>query len=273
MFEVILFSLVVVSAIVILLCKYVFKGIPQGQTKVIPIADYDHEPWYLDYARSFFPVLLVVFVLRGFIAEPFRIPSGSMLPTLEVGDFILVNKFKYGLRLPITHNKIVSMSDPERGDIMVFRFPGDNKTNYIKRVIGLPGDVIKYNQQQLILNGQVIGVQSDGEYTPFALDGRERVQNRYLQQLPNSDDVEFSILLEGRSASANKRIALPEDTEFTVPEGQYFVMGDNRDHSSDGRFWGFVPDENIVGKAFFIWFHWNTNQGGGVDLSRIGEDI
>ncbi|MCL4137945.1 UNVERIFIED_CONTAM: hypothetical protein GTU68_020216 [Idotea baltica] len=259
MFEVILFSLVVISGIVILLCKYVFKGVPDGASQAIPITSYDQEPWYLDYARSFFPVLLVVFILRGFIAEPFRIPSGSMLPTLEVGDFILVNKFKYGLRLPITHNKVVSISDPKRGDTMVFRYPGDNKTNYIKRVIGLPGDVIRYSHKQLVINGQ------------------ERAQNRYLQKIPNvndaPEDVEFSVLLENRSSSANRRIVLPENTEFTVPEGQYFVMGDNRDHSLDGRFWGFVPDENIVGKAFFIWFHWNTNQGGGVDLSRVGEDI
>lgn len=277
MFEVILFSLVVVSGIVILLCKYIFKGVPQGGSTLMPISEYDHEPWYLDYARSFFPVLLVVFVLRGFIAEPFRIPSGSMLPTLEVGDFILVNKFKYGLRLPITHTKVVPMSDPQRGDVMVFRFPGDNKTNYIKRVIGLPGDIIEYNHKQLILNGQVIDIEGDGEYTPFAMNGREQAQDRYIQQLPNSggsaEDVEFSIILENRSSSANRRITLPENTEFTVPEGQYFVMGDNRDHSLDGRFWGFVPDENVVGKAFFIWFHFNANKGGGFDFSRIGEDI
>lgn len=277
MFEVILFSLVVVSGVVILLCKHVFKGIPQGGSTSIPIADFDHEPWYLDYARSFFPVLLVVFLLRGFIAEPFRIPSGSMLPTLEVGDFILVNKFKYGVRLPITYNKVVPISDPKRGDVMVFRFPGDNKTNYIKRVMGLPGDVIKYNHKQIVINGEIINVQDDGEYTPFSLNGRPQTLDRYLQQVnnddTNSDAAEFSLLLENRSSSANRRIALPEDIEFIVPEGEYFVMGDNRDHSLDGRFWGFVPDENVVGKAFFIWFHWNTNNGGGVKLSRIGENI
>ena len=269
MFEIILFSLVVVSGIVILLCRYVFIGISQGAGQ--------QEPWYLDYARSFFPVLLIVFVLRGFVAEPFRIPSGSMLPTLEVGDFILVNKFTYGLRLPITHNKVITVNEPERGDIMVFRFPGDNVTNYIKRVIGLPGDVIEYNHKKIKINGQTIDISEDGEYTPFALDGRERSQRRFLQKLPNSNknqqESEFSILLENRSSSANRRIALPENREFTVPEGQYFVMGDNRDHSLDGRFWGFVPDENVVGKAFFIWFHCNMNSGGGVKLSRIGEDI
>ena len=162
MFEIILFGLVVVSGVVILLCRYVFKGIPQGVTQAIPIADYEDEPWYLDYARSFFPVLLVVFLLRGFIAEPFRIPSGSMLPTLEVGDFILVNKFKYGLRLPILYKKVVPLSDPKRGDIMVFRFPGDNKTNYIKRVIGLPGDQIEYNHKQLKINGELINLVANG---------------------------------------------------------------------------------------------------------------
>ncbi|MBX2848298.1 MAG: signal peptidase I [Acidiferrobacterales bacterium] len=277
MFEIILFALVIVTGITILLCKFVFKVIPEGSNKSIPLSEYVPEPWYLDYARSFFPVLLIVFLLRGFIAEPFRIPSGSMLPTLEVGDFILVNKFKYGLRLPITYSKVIPISDPQRGDIMVFRFPGDNKTNYIKRVIGLPGDRVEYSHKQLKINGELINVIADGDYTPFDLNGRKRVQERFLQALPNSadvtDSIEFSILLEKRSSSANRSIALPENRTFIVPQGQYFVMGDNRDHSLDGRFWGFVPDENVVGKAFFIWFHWNTNRGGGVNLSRIGEKI
>jgi len=268
-FEIILFSLVAVCAAVILICKYVIKMVPAESTEAIYIAQHEQEPWYLDYARSFFPVLLIVFLLRGFIAEPFRIPSGSMLPTLEVGDFILVNKFSYGIRLPILHTKVLPVSSPKRGDIMVFRFPGDGKTNYIKRVIGLPGDTIKYTHKRLTVNGKPIDVVEDGTYTPFPMRGRPRALGKYKQTIATqkSEDefLEYSILLEKRSSSPNR--------EWTVPEGKYFVLGDNRDHSLDSRFWNFVPEENVVGRAFFIWFHWNSHPKGGVDLSRIGEDI
>jgi len=270
-FEIILFGLVLFCGLIILLCKYVLKGVPSGSSKVQYLSEYENEPWFLDYARSFFPVLLLVFILRGFIAEPFRIPSGSMLPTLEVGDFILVNKFSYGIRLPILHKKIVPIDTPKRGQIMVFRYPGDDKTNYIKRVIGLPGDEIEYRHKRLYVNGQAIDAIANGTYKPF---GRNRPINRYLQRIPVSQNSagngdagvsEYSILLEKRSSSPTKT--------WLVPEGHYFALGDNRDHSLDSRFWGFVPDENIVGKAFFIWFHWNSNKGGGVKLSRVGEDI
>ncbi len=268
-FEIILFSAVLIFGATLFLCRYVFKGIPQGAEKPIPIADFEHEPWYLDYARSFFPVVLLVFVLRGFIIEPFRIPSGSMLPTLEIGDFILVNKSTYGVRLPIIYDKIIPINTPERGDIMVFRFPGDNKTNYIKRVIGLPGDEIEYRHKQLLINGQVINLQEDGEYIPFSPQGIERPQARYSQVVPTDNDsdenVEFSVLLEPSSSSGDKKVE--------VPEGHYFVLGDNRDHSLDGRFWGFVPDENIVGKAFFIWFHAYTSPCCKFDFSRVGEGL
>jgi len=217
---------------------------------------------------------LAVFILRGFIAEPFRIPSGSMLPTLEIGDFILVNKFAYGVRLPILHKKIITTDGPQRGDVMVFRFPGDNKTNYIKRVIALPGDEVAYNHKELMINGKLSELVVDGQYTPFALNGKERNVDRYLQSIDGEDNSEFSIILEKSSSSANNlKVDLPENQLFTVPEGHFFVMGDNRDHSLDGRFWGFVPDKNVVGKAFFVWFHYNGNPGGGFKFSRIGEDI
>ena len=271
MFEIILFGLVVLCATVIMLCRYVFKAVPAGGTEKIYIAKHDIEPWYLDYARSFFPVLLIVFLLRGFVAEPFRIPSGSMLPTLKVGDFILVNKFKYGIRLPILHDKVFAMDEPQRGEIMVFRYPRDNKTHYIKRVIGLPGDVIEYRQKRLSINGQNIPITPDGSYVPFSSNGHVRTVNRYLQALPgeeqsaDSSSSEFSILLNNRMHSRSHR--------WTVPEGHYFMMGDNRDNSQDSRVWGFVPEQNIVGEAFFIWFHWNSQAGGGIDLSRIGEEI
>ena len=271
MFELILFGLVLFCAGVILLCKFVFKAVPAGGTELVYISEHHKEPWYLDYARSFFPVLLIVFLLRGLIAEPFRIPSGSMLPTLEVGDFILVNKFKYGVRLPILHNKIIPVSDPQRGDIMVFRVPLDNKTHYIKRVIGLPGDIIEYRQKRLFINGQAITSDADGEYLPFSPNGRSQQLNRFTQLLPlgdvgvESESKSFSILQNGRKPSRTYR--------RTVPKGHYFMMGDNRDNSSDSRVWGFVPQKNIVGEAFFIWFHYNGMPGGGFKFSRVGEDI
>ncbi len=262
MFELILFSLVMVCAAVIAICRWVVPALSKR----------DPEPWYLDYARSFFPVLLIVFILRGFIAEPFRIPSGSMLPTLEIGDFILVNKYQYGIRLPIVHDKVVEVQQPKRGDIMVFRWPRDNKTNYIKRVIGIPGDVIEYRNKQLFLNGERLENVATGEYLPFPVNrSRSHPHDRFTQLIPaanasEEDSVAYSILIDNfERAKINKKIV--------VPEGQYFVLGDNRDHSLDSRFWGFVPDENIVGKAFFIWFHYNNNPGGGLKFSRIGEDI
>ena len=261
MFEIILFSLVIVCAVVIIVCRYVMPS----------IAERNPEPWYLDYARSFFPVLLIVFLLRGFVVEPFRIPSGSMLPTLEVGDFILVNKFSYGIRLPILHNKLFSINEPKRGDIMVFRYPRDNKTNYIKRVIGLPGDRIEYRNKHLYINGELIKREADGLYTPFSSDGLNKPFQRYTQIIPavqakSGETVEYSILLDQQRYSLQNKSSI-------VPPGHYFMLGDNRDHSQDSRYWGFVPDKNIVGKAFFIWFHWNTDAAGGVKLSRVGADI
>lgn len=263
MFEVILFSLVILCGAVILVCRLMFPT----------LAARDPEPWYLDYARSFFPVLLIVFVLRGFVAEPFRIPSGSMLPTLEVGDFILVNKFSYGIRLPILHSKLMEVDQPERGDIMVFRFPGDNKTNYIKRVIGVPGDSVEYRNKRLFINGKLIESVEDGVYTPFPMKGKEIEMNRYTQAIPaahaagdEENIAEYSILHDRTRYSSRNRVS-------KVPPGHYFMLGDNRDHSQDSRYWGFVPEENIVGKAFFIWFHYNGNRGGGFKLSRVGEDI
>ena len=263
MFEVILFSLVVFCAVVIIFCKFAVPSLGQRNP----------EPWYLDYARSFFPVLLIVFILRGFVAEPFRIPSGSMLPTLEVGDFILVNKYRYGIRVPILHKKLIAISDPRRGDVMVFRYPGDNKTNYIKRVIGLPGDAIVYQNKRLYINGELIESVADGSYTPFPVKGKERPYNRYTQTIPaanamgnSAEPAQYSILLDQQRYSSRNRVT-------TVPQGHYFVLGDNRDHSQDSRYWGFVPDKNIVGNAFFIWFHWNDNPGGGLKFSRVGEDI
>ena len=198
------------------------------------------DPWPVDYARSFFPVLLVVLVLRSFVVEPFQIPSGSMRPTLEVGDFILVNKFAYGLRLPVVHTEIVDLGEPERGDVMVFRFPADPSVNFIKRVVGLPGDRIRYEGKQLYVNG-------------------EPVAKRRVSDADESGELEFEEQL-GSVAHAlynNPQDPGPQMREVVVPEGKYFTMGDNRDHSNDSRYWGFVPEENIVGKAFAVWMHWD----------------
>lgn len=212
------------------------------------------EPWPVDYSRSFFPVLLVVLVVRSFIVEPFQIPSGSMKPTLEVGDFILVNKFAYGLRLPVVHNRFFEVDDPERGDVMVFRFPDEPAVNFIKRVVGLPGDSVRYEGKQLYINGE-----------PVSKSLIEEGPERSPQQL----------LLEERLGSVshyiynNPRDPGPQMREVVVPEGHYFTMGDNRDHSNDSRYWGFVPEENIVGRAFAVWMHWDGGLPSFTSVRRI----
>ncbi|WP_438767479.1 signal peptidase I [Kushneria sp. TE3] len=201
------------------------------------------EPWYVDYSRAFFPVLLVVLVLRSFIIEPFQIPSRSMEPTLDVGDFIAVSKFSYGLRLPVINTKILDTGEPERGDIMVFRFPGDTSVNYIKRVIGVPGDRIRYQDKQLYINGQPVRKDllddsgSDND-----------TQALYRESLKGVEHHIFN----------NLDAPGPQMNEVTVPPGHYFMMGDNRDDSNDSRYWGFVPEENIVGRAFAVWMHWDS---------------
>ncbi|MDH3688291.1 MAG: signal peptidase I [Gammaproteobacteria bacterium] len=216
----------------------------------------------VEYSKAFFPVILLVFILRSFVVEPFRIPSGSMLPSLHVGDFILVSKFSYGLRLPIVNAKMFDTSSPSRGDVMVFRFPHDESINFIKRVVGLPGDHIVYENKKLYINGKAIAQSPVGDYA--FQEGRKR--NVVGHQLVESlDDEGHEILVD--TAKPNSRM------EFHVPEGHFFVMGDNRDYSNDSRYWGFVPETLIIGKAFFIWFSWDSASGGGVDWSRIAKVI
>jgi len=221
-------------------------------------ADAVNDPALVEYARSFFPVLLAVLVLRSFVAEPFRIPSGSMLPTLEIGDFIVVNKFTYGIRLPVLHDKVIPIGEPERGDVVVFRYPRNPSVNYIKRIVGLPGDQIAYYNRRVFVNGEPVPIDRVGPYTaPSAGPGAEPLVE-YREKL---DQEGHSMLLDPNGRSL--------EGEFVVPAGHYFVLGDNRDHSNDSRRWGYVPEANLVGQAEMIWMHWNWN-GGGVDWGRIG---
>jgi len=215
------------------------------------------QPWWVEYSISFFPVILIVFLLRSFLFEPFKIPSSSMVPTLLVGDFILVNKFTYGIRLPVINRKVVPLNDPARGDVMVFRYPEDPSLDYIKRVVGLPGDRVEYRNKRLTINGRPVPARQVDDYL-----SRERMQfsRRFIETL---DGVEHEILIEDdapaavlptRAAGGNCNYNT-SGLACTVPPGHYFMMGDNRDNSSDSRVWGFVPDENIVGRAFFIWLN------------------
>jgi signal peptidase I len=201
------------------------------------------EPWIVDFSRSLFGVFLLVLVIRSFILEPFKIPSSSMVPTLQVGDFILVNKFIYGLRLPVTNSRVVAISEPKRGDVMVF-FPPDDPRYFIKRVIGLPGDRIRVINNVLYINEQ-------------------EVPQTFLTGEPAVDPSNFiyeESMPEGKSFITRKRkypSIAGRNFATQVPEGHYFMMGDNRDNSLDSRGWGSVPKENIVGEAFFVWMHWD----------------
>ncbi len=218
----------------------------------------EKEPLLVEYARSFFPVVLIVLLLRSFLVEPFRIPSGSMMPTLLVGDFILVNKFAYGVRLPVLNTKIIELGEPKRGDIVVFRFPKQPTVDYIKRVIGLPGDRIAYFDKKIYVNGQAVSQVTLGRYQGVG-QGMNMTGAEHLQE--DLTGVKHSILISNGTPTV-------EDV-FVVPQGQYFVMGDNRDNSNDSRYWGTVPEANLVGKAFFIWMNWDW-ENKGIAFDRPG---
>ena len=225
------------------------------------------QPWWLDWTAGLFPVIATVFFLRSFLFEPFKIPSGSMIPTLLVGDLILVNKFTYGVRLPVIHTKLTEGNAPQRGDVMVFRYPPQPNMDYIKRVVGVPGDEVAYLNKRLSVNGQPVPTTAVPD---FFDEGAMRYFKQYEEQLgaqPHRllNNPEAPAFVQGASDFAYRdhcRYSV-EGVVCKVPSGHYFMMGDNRDNSLDSRYWGFVPDANIVGKAFFVWMNFG-------DLKRIG---
>ncbi len=248
-------------------------------------------PVTVDYARSFLPVAALVLVIRAFVFEPFRIPSDSMMPTLLDGDFILVNKWAYGLRLPITDTKILQAGEPQRGDVVVFHWPPKPSVNFIKRVVGLPGDHVQVHDDQLVINGQPVpleeqGRYNDGCYLNMRLASEQVGSHRHQTLSCRTGNELFAAPLPGcprrldHSYQCDERDAgfgpdlndTPE--ELVVPAGQYLMIGDNRDNSLDGRKWGFVPEDHLVGRATVIWLHWNWHRAGGpLGWGRMGTKI
>ena len=218
-------------------------------------------PAIVDFARSFFPIFFIVLILRSFIVEPFKIPSASMMPTLLIGDFILVNKYDYGIRLPVLNTKIINNKTPARGDIAVFRYPVDPSIPFIKRVVGLPGDKFMYRDKILSINGKRVKQLTIGAYHAV---GSGKMMDGATLSRELLENAEHEILRMPSRPS--------QEVEGIVPKGHYLVLGDNRDNSKDSRYWGYVPDENLVGRAFMIWMNWDSKNGG-VDWERIGTMI
>jgi len=269
-FALILFILLLITGAVTLADKLVFSK---------QRAEDEPEPWWIEYPKSFFPVILIVFLLRSFLVEPFKIPSSSMRPTLEVGDFILVNKFTYGIRLPIVEKKIIDINQPQRGDVLVFRYPLDPSLDYIKRVVGVPGDEVTYKDKQLIINGQPQALKPDGSYSylegTLAFVTTQRFQEKLGEATHDVAHLTDAppVRIGGVRSFPGRENCVYNESGFTckVPPGSYFMMGDNRDNSEDSRYWGFVPDDHIRGKAFFIW--WNWDDVSSMAFKRIGRGI
>ncbi|MBI5005540.1 MAG: signal peptidase I [Nitrosomonadales bacterium] len=264
-FALILFSLLVLTGVIWLLDRFLLRTKRPADV---------NEPWWVEYAKSFFPVILVVFLLRSFLIEPFKIPSGSMIPTLHVGDFILVNRYTYGLRLPIVNKKFIEINQPQRGDVVVFHYPEDTSIDYIKRLVGVPGDELVYRNKRLWVNGVEQTLQRDGDFNYVESELRFVHTERYNENLggrthavllnPDMPQVHLGNVAnfpQYEQCSYSER-----EVKCVVPAGHYFMMGDNRDNSRDSRYWGFVPDEMLVGKAFFIWMNFS-------ELKRIGLSI
>lgn len=257
-FALILFLLLLATGILWAADRFVFRKRRAPDAK---------EPLWVEYGASFFPVIVIVFLLRSFLVEPFQIPSGSMMPTLLIGDFILVNKYDYGIRLPILNKKIIDIGSPKRGDVVVFRYPMDTSVDYIKRVVGLPGDTVAYQNKRLTINGQEMPMKRLGSYL-------DQEKFYYLPEYQETlDGVQHRVLIEDDAPPFVRQVEqfpYRDNCHYNsdgfvcqVPPGHYFMMGDNRDNSRDSRYWGFVPDENLVGKAFFIWLNFR-------DWKRIG---
>ncbi len=235
--------------------------VPDAQARLLM------QPWWLDWTAGLFPVIVAVFLLRSFLFEPFKIPSGSMIPTLLVGDLILVNKFHYGVRLPVLNTKITDGTPPQRGDVMVFRYPPKPSLDYIKRVVGIPGDEVAYINKRLTVNGKVIDTTAlpdffDEDQMRYFKQFEEKLGDKPHRLLNDDDRPAFVQGADDFAFRKNCQYSV-EGVVCKVPEGQYFMMGDNRDNSLDSRYWGFVPDKNIVGKAFFVWMNFGS-------LKRIG---
>lgn len=250
------FSLILIIATAItglIWFSYVFFFKKKGEIR-------EKDPLLVDYSRAFFPILLIVLILRSFLVEPFHIPSGSMKPTLLTGDFILVNKYIYGLRLPVISKKLVKLGSPQRGDIIVFRHPNNPSMDLIKRVVGVPGDTIAYRNKVLYVNGtpqeQVYQGKDVDREAGFSLD-----VTRYIEKLQNHEHAIYLRPIDGQDMK-----------EVVVPEGKFFVSGDNRDNSDDSRAWGFVEDRNIKGKAFFVWMSFDPIAKD-IRWNRIGTKI
>jgi signal peptidase I len=222
------------------------------------------QPWWLDWTAGLFPVIAIVFCLRSFLFEPFKIPTGSMLPTLEVGDLILVNKFDYGIRLPVFNQKIIANKDPQRGDVVVFRYPPDPRLDYIKRVVGVPGDEVSYLNKVLAINGKTLATAPLPEYyneerrklTQQFKESLGSVEHRILHMPEREPFVPAGDFPQNEACRYSA-----EGVVCKVPAGHYFVMGDNRDDSVDSRYWGFVPDRNLVGRAFWVWMNFGNFTG------------
>jgi len=252
-FELLLVSLTAISGLIFLADCFYKKDGKNNLKK---------RSFLVEQAISFFPIFLIVLIFRSFIFEPFRIPSSSMMPTLLIGDFILVNKYEYGLRLPVLYNKFIDINDPKRGDVVVFRYPENPKIPYIKRIIGLPGDKIAYYDKTLYINDVLVEQTTSGPYAPYG-SGLTMLGSLLISE--DLGNIEHEILIDP------DRNSLDFVTE--VPDSNYLVLGDNRDNSKDSRYWGFVPEENLLGRAFLIWMNWDSESKEVVNFRRIGKFI
>jgi signal peptidase I len=289
-FSLVLFLIAALTGLVWLLEVAVLRGRRASAARARGIDPADlPEPGTVDYARSFFPVALVVLLLRSFVFEPFRIPSDSMMPTLLDGDFIIVNKYAYGLRLPVLNRKFIAVGEPQRGDVVVFRYPLDTSVNYIKRLVGLPGDRVTVRNDRLYINGtpvpfETVDTYSDGCYINMAV-AEERLGEHRHRTLFCPVPLDITA---GPPAGCNRSESRGyvcgsgalmglygegETIDVTVPAGSFLMIGDNRDNSEDGRVWGFVPEDHLVGRATRIWFNWDLQRSGGPIWSRVGNAI